>query len=288
MLPSSSPPPDQDAALLTRIRARFQDKDYRPPLLPAVALEVHRISQDPKADFAAVAKVLEQDALLAARVLRMARSAAFGRATQVGTLQDAMARLGLKTISDVVWEAAFSAKVFRAPRYVGVMEKMRQHATATAYLSRLISRMTPVSTEYAFLCGLVHDIGLAAALIVLGEKLDDQPEPPVLAGVLAPLHEELSGLVARLWNLPPDVQIVLANHHSLKVGEHIHPLSAIIAVAETLANEAGRDVTFEGVRWDRPRDEGVEGAFKALQIGAPQQKTLLVEAKKVLEALPSD
>jgi HD-like signal output (HDOD) protein len=269
------------------ILARFRSSDYRPPMLPDVALEVVQISKAPHASFSRIAQLLEKDSMLAARVLRLAQSPAYARPGGVRSLREALVRLGLKTVGDLVWQAALDLRVFRSPRYQGLMEQIRRHSTATAYLARVASLFTAVPTEYAFLCGLIHDIGLAAAVIVLGERpFEGAPlEGEVLSQVLASIHEELSGLVARLWHLSPDLQAALSDHHRLDSAGTVHPLAAVICVAEHLAATVGSPVPLGAGVCDPIDRDQLRLALEALEISQAQLGLVKLEAAKVIGEL---
>src|SRR5882757_7601963 len=155
--------PDIAAAL----RSRFTSPSYKPPLLPAIALEVHQLAQQSDVNLARMAAVIEKDPLLAARVLRLAHSAASAPTGAIPSVRDAIVRIGIRNLADVAWEVALDTRVFRSKSYSGLMALVSRHSIACAHLSRLVARFTSIASEYAFLCGLLHDVGMAAALVIL-------------------------------------------------------------------------------------------------------------------------
>jgi len=231
--------PELDRSDVTgRIQKTFSAPGYRPPMLPAVALEVLELSQKTDVDFDRVVRLLERDAVLAARVLSISQSAAYASRTAILSLRTAVVRLGLKTLRDVVLEAALHLKVFRVPGFEPAMERLARHSTASAHVIRAVCRRTRVETEYAFLCGLLHDVGFVAALLALSsDPLYGRAPFEALAPVLDEVHDDGSGLLARLWKLPAQVQRVVANHHEL--GRDAEPVSAALVIAEQLVWEAG-------------------------------------------------
>jgi HD-like signal output (HDOD) protein len=230
-----------DRADVTRhLQRTFASPRYQPPMLPQVAVEVMQLSQRPSVQFEQVVKVLQRDAVLAARVLSLAQSAAYAGRSPVLTLQQAAVRLGLTSLREVVLQAALHLKVFRVPGYEPAMERLALHASAVAHVMRAVCRRTSVETEYAFLCGLIHDVGFAASLLALSDdpawrtaRFED------VASVLDDVHEEASGLLARLWNLPEPIQRLVATHHEVSPGGRAEAVNATLIVAEQLAWEAG-------------------------------------------------
>ena len=292
---ASDPEPAADAALasadvalviafITQLRRVFSAPSYRPPLLPTVALEVHQLSLRSDVGADQLVAVLEKDAVLAAQVLRVAGSAAFGgwRQNDV-SLKMAVVRLGMRNLASVVWEVAAGMRVFRSARYNATMEQIRTHSTLCAHLCRLIASRKALSTETAFLCGLLHDIGMAATLLVLSDRPKDEPSiaPSVLDEVLRQTHQEVSGMVAQLWKLPAEVQEVLATHHSFPAGQPPKPLSAVVAFAEDLSFKLGHGVRIGAGRCDRVLPETLARAREALGLTEQQEAELYETAEKL-------
>ncbi len=274
-----------------RLLRVFRAPEYSPPVLPAVALEILQLSQRPNVSFREVANVLEKDGLLTAQVLKIAQSPLFAGRQDVTSIQQAMVRLGLRTVRDLVIQVALNAKVFRCSAYQGSMDRLRRHATAVAHLARIISKYTTFDSEYAFLCGLLHDVGIAAALIALAE--DGHPHPPSIdevASAVVAVHEEAAGLVAAQWGLPPDVQLVLKVHHRRTASGQMHPVAALISMADDLANKLGFGfgVTGEGPTVE-PSMEPVlcRKVTSALGLGEAQLKLINKDAENVTEQLVS-
>ena len=221
------------------LRIVFGSPGYKAPMLPRVALEIHDLSCQLNVDGDKLVHVLERDPLLAAHVLRVANSPIFRGRDAETSLSSAIFRLGLKNLGEVVFELALHMRVFRSVAYSGMMEQLRRHSTACANLCRLLASHAGQDPEHAFLCGLLHDIGIAAILIVLGERGKSEPtlEPSVLDGVVRQIHEDVSGMLVRLWKLPDEVAEVVAHHHGRAAVETAPVLSAVVAIADTLATK---------------------------------------------------
>ncbi len=231
--------PYERSAVHVRLLRTFAAPSYRPPLLPGVALEVIALSQRADASFDEVTRILEHDPVLAARVLAIAQSALHRSRSPVLSLRQAAVRLGLATLRNLVVEASL-AVVFDAPGYEASLSRLSWHSTVTAYLMRALARRGAVDPEYAFLCGLLHDVGIAASLLAVSSDARGPAVPfEALAPVLNDVHQEASGVLTRLWGLPPEIQRVVATHHQLVVGGTPDPVIAHLMVAEHLAGELG-------------------------------------------------
>jgi HD-like signal output (HDOD) protein len=273
------------AEFAARLKAHFTSPGYTPPLLPAVAMQVQSLSQKADVDINALVGVMEKDPVFAARVLKIAQSAAFATAGSITSLKDAVVRIGMRNLTDIAWEVAMNMRVFRAQAYAGPMEAVRRHSTACAHLCRMLSSATAISTEYAFLCGLLHDIGMAASLIVLGEQQPaGQPLDPMLLGmILKRCHQEASMVIATLWKLPADVQLVVGHHHDVQIQGFVHPLAAVVAVAEQLARELGFGVVMAGTDSDGTEELALARARDALKLDAAGMEKLREQARKLAE-----
>jgi putative nucleotidyltransferase with HDIG domain len=275
-------------AFITQLRRVFSSPSYRPPLLPTVALQVHELSYRADVNADQLVRVLEQDSILAAQVLRVAGSAAFGGWNDNNvSLGTAVVRLGMRNLASVVWEVATGMRVFRSARYAGVMEQIRVHSTLCAHLCRLIASRKALSTETAFLCGLLHDIGMAATLLVLSERPKEEPAVSsfVLDEVLRQTHQEVSGMIAQLWKLPEEVQKVVANHHTFPPNEPPHPLSAVMAITEELSLSLGKGVQMGAGRCDRVWPEVMARAKEVLKLTEEEEAELREEARSLTESV---
>ena len=226
--------------VVQKLKDTFSSPGYRPPVLPQVALEIMQLAQKPGVSFEEVVALLQKDSVLAARVLSIAQSASYASRSPIQTLHQASVRLGLKAMRDLVLEAAVHMKIFRVPGYDAAMERLARHAAATAHVVRAVCRRTRVEAEFAFLCGLLHDVGFPAALLAL--SVDPEWKNAAyadLAPVLDEVHEEASGVLARLWKLPENIQRVLATHHDPAPGGKVELVNAALVVAEHLVWEAG-------------------------------------------------
>lgn len=225
-------------AQLTRV---FRAPDYEPPLLPSAALTLLDIVRRPETSSRDVLAVLEHDPLIAGRVLRVAQSPVYGAMTPVRSLEQGISRLGMNTMTEIFFHVSMSSRVFRAKGYETIMDPLRLHSVAVAHVARLVCRATSLPDEYAFLCGLLHDVGIAAGLIVLADVRAPNRPPPFdeVAQPVLEAHTEAAAIVCRAWRLPPDVTMVVEHHHFPRIGGVVHPMAAAVALAEEICASHG-------------------------------------------------
>jgi HD-like signal output (HDOD) protein len=217
----------------------FQSPSYKPPVAPSVALELRRAVSKPDVQFADLEPLLRKDPMLAARVLRLAQSPQFAGRSRITSLKDAAVRLGLEQLAALFLEASMSAKQFVAPGFDQAMSELLEHSVAVARAARILAPQVKINTDHAFLCGLLHDIGFVAALIVLaeGQAKGTLPNVPLASSLPAveAVHAQASGIIGKLWGLPPDVCLALENHHRFVLGNDVFRDGALLIVAESVA-----------------------------------------------------
>jgi putative nucleotidyltransferase with HDIG domain len=227
---------------MQRVIATFTSPDYRPPVLPDVAMELLELSRNPDVKVDGVVALLEKDPVIAGRVLKLVQSAAYAGLTNIRSLRQAVIRLGLATLRDVVMEVALGVRLFVAPGYRESMEQLRLHSTATAHITRILCRHAAKSeTGLAFLCGLLHDVGMAGMLIVLASEGPVGSKPPLEPywAEIDAAHQQVSGIIARAWKLPDEVVDIISHHHRHGENLPITPLEAIVCLSEEVANGLG-------------------------------------------------
>ena len=226
--------PDMDA-----LAERVQQL-YRLPPMPAIALRVMQITAAPETTAAELASVIERDPSLAAQVLRYARSALFNYQGELHSVQEAVTRvLGFDRVTHLAVGIAAS-RSFELPRTGALgVEAFWHHSLHCARLSLAIARSIPRDAphrpdpELAYLCGLLHNLGL---LLIghlfpsdfqnLNEAREAEPDVP-LADLEArvfraaaeeegtPLrigHASAGGLLLHLWEMPEPVVTVAGMH----------------------------------------------------------------------------
>jgi HD-like signal output (HDOD) protein len=288
-------------AMVTHLRRTLVSPEYKPPLLPSIALELMKLTRQPGVSVAEVRKLLERDALLAAKVLQIAQSALYSRGSPVRSLHEAISLLGLRALGDLFLQTVLSMRVFRAEGYDEPMAVLMQHSMVTAHVARLACRMTSMPDEYAFMCGLLHDAGMAAGLLIFADSrsarssregprssgVNTHPSParPVseapsyaeLVPALHAVHEEASAILAEAWKLNPDIRIVIGSHHHLRASGRVHPLAAVVCVSDWIASEAGAGMGSESDPLQ------AEAAAKELSFSRANLDELAARARQIIE-----
>ncbi len=259
---------------------RITGPDYHPPVLPSVAVELIALSRKPSVRMRDIAALLEQDPVLTADTLRIVQSSAFEGNSPIRTINEALVRLGLRRASELFFRAALEAKLFRCSRAEAVFERLRKHSIAVADLSRLICGKTAFPEDSAYLCGLLHDVGIAGCLLAIGCDKSDQIESfEAIWPTISMVHGEVALHLAVLWNLPEELRLVLSHHLAFSSTAPVHPLAAITYLAEFFARESGMGFA------DENDGSQLEKAANTLQLTAVQTKQLSEWSREFLAAV---
>ena len=192
--------------------------------LPPTANRLIAALQREDGSLSSVADIIEFDEVIAARVLRLARSAAYAGRMPIEDSRTAVMRLGAATILQLALGTYLSALKVSAPLYDIDEQDLWSHAAASALAVRALQqempnrRLPPLAQTGA----LIHDIGK----LVLVRSVKLRP-----ADILAECersgctwieaerhaigcdHAEVGGLLARHWNLPEELAGAIERHH---------------------------------------------------------------------------
>jgi putative nucleotidyltransferase with HDIG domain len=190
--------------------------------------------------FDEVARLIEKDPLIAASVLKLSQSPLYGGRLQVQSLRNALNRLGISKLRDMVWQVAMDMRMFRADGYMPILERLQSHSTLTAHAARIVAQQTSVPAEQAFLSGLLHDMGWSGSLIALSEGTKARPMSAPLMAAINNMHAEAGGAMAKLWGLSDEIVEAIKQHHKLSLDQRPASLLVpVLCVAEHLADEFG-------------------------------------------------
>lgn len=214
---SNATGPAAGAVLGPLLAAHFADQALELPLLPTYATQVVALCSDPSSDARSLAQLLQRDPSLAAHVLAIANSAAFAAREPIVSLQQAIARMGVRTLADVALSIAVKTKIFRAGVHVERVERLWKHSAITAAWAREIARSRRHNVESAFLCGLLHEVGAPVVLQAVDDiqrKCSLEFNSAELDAAIEQFHPELGERLVKAWSLPEWTRAAARYHHT--------------------------------------------------------------------------
>lgn len=259
--------------------------DIDVPMLPEVAYRVLSLTRDSDSTAGQMAELIQADQALAGHVMRIANSAAYSAVSDIVSLRQAVARLGMKVISEIAISAVFSAKMFKTPDFEDYVEFNWQHAIATSLWSKEIAQLCDIDTEVAFMGGLLHSIGRPALLqtiLDLGERQKQRLTPETVHSLENRYSQQVTELVLTKWNLPEQVVKAAKPYEQVDEADDAFKIAAAVHVGARLATYM-LDVGAEDDRsslMDMP-------ALEVLSVDEDQLIQLMNEEEKIQQRLDS-
>lgn len=174
--------------------------------LPGVATRIRRAVEDPNIGAAALARIVQADAALAAYLVRVASSGLYGLGKSVKGVQSALVVLGLSTARDLA--VSFTTRNMLVVKSATLKRRLQDcwmHSCRVAAVSLVLGRIaSAVDPEQAMLAGLLHDLG---QMVILA-RADAYPtlaaDACQLDDTLARLSARVGAMVLRKWEFPDD------------------------------------------------------------------------------------
>jgi putative nucleotidyltransferase with HDIG domain len=253
--------------------------------LPDVAADVMALCQQSSADALRIEKSVTRDPFISAQIVSVANSPMFAPRMPIVSVRDAIVRIGLSNVSDIVMMVVTSSTMFRIRGFEEHVNKVTSRFPATALAARLIASALKLPMEAAFTAGLLHDIGdliLLDRCVRIGKIKAEMVQEPVLLGIIIDAlhthHAKVGAAVCTVWKLPSSTVEAAAHHHEYKLGGH-HFSANLVAAADAFADSAGIGVPSKRVL------DPAEAVFKDLGLRADLVMTTRTQFDQLLPSV---
>jgi len=242
------------------------------PTMPAIASAVLQTMENADVNGVVLAKLIERDAALTARVLAVANSPFYGFSRKITTVELALVLLGLSTIKEIIISLILQGIFAKTQSSILDINVFWRYSVFCGSTSRFLARKLGyrVAGE-AFVAGLMHDIGILIEAQYLTnefvqiQRLQHKNGISLVEAELEVLqctHCDIGAWFAEKWQLPAQLIESLYYHHSSELTEkqslaHFsggkpmqetayylqqsieQPLTALVALSELFAEELG-------------------------------------------------
>jgi HD-like signal output (HDOD) protein len=211
----------QQESFIEIIDKHLASSKARLPVFNTTALRIQQEIAKPEPDIRLVERLIVSDQSLTAKVLSVSNSSFYKGLNQVATVRNAIVRLGINEVSNIVMLVTHENK-FRSkdPLVHGVMRALWRHSVGCAMGSNWLAKHCGLHglAHEAFFAGLLHDVGKLFILNVIDElknsaDLDIQPSDALLIEAMDSLHANHGYLLMMRWNLPEKYCDVVRDHH---------------------------------------------------------------------------
>lgn len=181
------------------------------PTIPDVAFKIRRAVNDRNASSHKVARVVQTDPAITARLIQIANSPLYCGQKKIESCPEALTRLGLQATQDII--TAFAVKsVFHAktPIIGQKMAALWEHSSNIAAICAVFAhKLHGFDPDRAMLAGLIHDIGILPILIHADRHPDVLFNPKDLVETVKQLRADIGVQIIRKWEFPADFEEVV-------------------------------------------------------------------------------
>jgi HD-like signal output (HDOD) protein len=198
--------------------------------LPASTVRLAEMAAHPDCHLEDLAELIAYDQVLTLKLLRAANSAASASATPVGSVSEAVARMGFSQVVTLAVAAGARPILQEGIPGYGLAEgALWRHSVASAVaVETMQASFNLQPSPEAFTAALLHDVGKLvmgrflspeiAGYIRRARETDHLDELESESSLLNVNHGELGGLIAQHWNLPARVVLGITYHHNPGLG----------------------------------------------------------------------
>lgn len=209
-----------ETKFLESIRSDLASNRLALPVLPEIALKVRDAVEDDNANIDSIAKIIEEDTSVSARLMQVANSALFSRGRPAQDVKSAIMSLGMNMVKSLV--VGVVMKQMFQPTEARIDEILRetlQHSAEVAAFCRVFASLKlrgvkGINPDTAFLAGLMHDIGVLP-ILMYAHDCDFVVSDEELLSTIQELHCEVGKSVLEKWNFPPEIINAVASHEDV-------------------------------------------------------------------------
>jgi putative nucleotidyltransferase with HDIG domain len=231
---------------LKRLIAKVDDL----PTLPRTVLRITEMVNDPRASARDLARIITDDQVLTARLLKLVNSSFYGFPQRVSTVTGAIVLIGFDAIRNLLLTTSvfdlFPSRTSRDRRH---QESLWDHSLGCAIGAKAIGEVLRYEKlEELFVAGLLHDIGKIVAMTLLPEAFARITQRAIQdrlliataeAEVLGCTHADIGRLLAQRWNLPAKLITLIEHHHDPAAAGAWAVEASVVHVADILTRALG-------------------------------------------------
>jgi len=218
------------------------------PVFQGTVTRLNQIVSCPDFDVDEVEKVIGNDPVLSAAVLRSANSSFYSSLEKVTSTQEAIMRLGVKRIVNLATMVSLKPHYrLKTKQLRPLVDALWLHSVSCAAGAEWLAvrtRNQRLSAE-AFMAGMLHDIGRMLVLRVLDDLMQQHRDFEVSDGLVREIMDEMHVAcgeeLMRVWNMPELYVDVVRRHHAEGLRDD-DVLLATVRLVDLASNKLGMGV----------------------------------------------
>ena len=229
-----------------------------------IAIKVSKLLDNFNVNISELSSTISIDQSLTTQLLKLCNSAQYGFSKKIMTVNDAIARLGFKTLKSLIFVAVSQSSLNKEIEgYDLAKGELWKNSISCAVYSKYLAELSGYKDpELAFTAGLLRDIG---KLILHQYVKEDYNNIINLINkknvgfseaeeqVLGYNHTQVGARIAAKWNFPKVLEETILYHHSPKVAESScedYDLLNIVHIADSMTMMLGMGLGNDGMMYD--------------------------------------
>jgi len=255
------------------------------PTLPGILTKISRMVESKHHSAEDIGRLIAQDQVLSARVLKLSNSAFYGYSRRISSVAQALIMLGFNVIKGLI----LTSSVFEMVQHRAT--DLWTHSLATATASGILAqRLELKEPEEVNLAGLLHDLGKVVLAVEMADDLEEvmaQTEAGKFCleaerDVLGFTHPEVGAWLADNWKLPVSLTEPIMFHHTPSRAKKAPLPTAVVHLADILVKARG--LHFDRDIWVPPLEDGV---LERLGLSLEDLDEIVPEVNRALDNLPA-
>ncbi len=216
---------------------------------PTIYFQLKKVVDDPAKTAKDAAFVIENDAALAAKLLKIVNSAFYGFPSQIGSIAKAITLIGTRELQNLVLGAVVVERFSDLPGQVFTIHDFWARNLRCALIARELDlQFGKHYTDVAFICGLLHNLGqlvfyrripvLAREVDLLLQSqahLEVDDDVHIEQNVIGFDHFQVGAQLCQLWNLPEAIVESIRLHCFPDTISPFSDLAAMVRLANCLS-----------------------------------------------------
>lgn len=265
----------------------------------AIFNQLNEAINNPETSFSDIAGIINKDSSLSLRLLKIANSSFYSFPSKIETITQAITIIGTNQLRDLVLATTVINSFKGISESLINMDLFWRHSIACGLAARIIATYRrELNVERFYVRGILHDIG---RLVLYMEAPVDAGKALKIAKsknkhlhaaereVMGFDHAAVGGALMKAWELPDSLREAITFHHGPEKAVHFPVDSAIVHLADIIANALQLGSSGEGhvphldtAAWDviglpvniiSPTVEQIERQFDdAIQMFLPKKK----------------
>ncbi|MEA3404979.1 MAG: HDOD domain-containing protein [Pseudomonadota bacterium] len=259
------------------------------PHFPEALMQLEKLlASEDDAHMNQIVPLIAKDPRLAAGLIGVVNTAKYSMGTKITDLTEALVRIGVQDVRLMAHAINYKSSFKSKPPF---SEKhFLKHAMLSAFVAQALAKALHVNSGEAFLCGLMHDIGIYLLAVEDREKYlevmrlteyDIAKLPEAEAKVFGTNHAVMSARLLQQWKFPKEIIMGVVNHHTPeKADESTKSYAYLTFLAEQACFRLGIDNGVADLNEDDREApcERMEGALEYFGLAYESYNEIIQEA----------